>query len=436
MAGLAAIGTAKNMGAIVRCFDTRPEVQEQVESLGGEFLQVTGVKEDGSGHGGYAKEMSKEFIEAEMKLFSEQSKDVDIIITTALIPGKPAPKLILKDMVESMKPGSVIVDLAAEAGGNCEVTRPGQVYNHKGVIVMGVTDMPSRLPTQASTLFANNVTKYLLDFKGDVKNEFVINMKNEVTRGSIILSNGTLVWPPPPGEIPGPPPPKPKKGEALRMKQEAEQIDPFTKTLHSAAGATAALGSLQGLGFVSPNPMFTTMVGTFTLAGIVGYNVVWGVTPALHSPLMSVTNAISGTTAIGGLVLMGGSYFPNSWPTALANLAVTASAINIAGGFLITQRMLDMFRRPTDPKEHNYLYAIPASAMIGGFLAGHYNGFSEVGQMTMLASSLCCIGGIWGLSSQQTARVGNALVSVHAPQGRSSSSSVTNMMQRGEKYGI
>jgi NAD(P) transhydrogenase len=284
------------------------------------------------------------------------------------------------------------------------------VYN--GVTVIGLGDMPSRLPAQASTLFANNVTKYLFDFKGDVKNEFVVNMKNEVTRGSIILKEGVLVWPPPPGEMPGPPSPKPKKGEALRLKQAAEAVDPFTKTLRSSLGLTATLGSLLGLGVASPSPAFSTMVGTFTLAGIVGYNVVWGVSPALHSPLMSVTNAISGTTAIGGLVLMGGHYLPDSWPTGLANLAVTTSSINIVGGFLITQRMLDMFKRATDPPEHNYLYAIPAGALIGGFGAGHLAGYSEVGQLTMLAASLCCIGGIWGLSSQSTARVGNALVCV------------------------
>lgn len=409
VAGLSAIGTAKNMGAIVRCFDTRPEVQEQVESLGGEFLQVTGVKEEGGGQGGYAKEMSKEFIEAEMKLFAEQARDVDIIVTTALIPGKPAPKLISKAMVESMRPGSVIVDLAAEAGGNVEVTQPGKIIVHNGVTCVGVTDLVSRLPTQASTLFANNVTKYLYDFKGDGKNEFVINLKNEVTRGSIILDKGELLWPPPPGSMPGPPAPKPKKGEALRLKAEAEQESPLATTTRRALATTAVLGSLVGLGMVSPNHDFSTMVGTFTLAGIVGYNVVWGVTPALHSPLMSVTNAISGTTAIGGLMLLGGSYLPDSVPSTLANVAVTASAINIIGGFMITQRMLDMFKRDTDPNEHNYLYSIPAGALLGGFAYGHSQGLPEVAQMTMLGSSLCCIGGIWGLSSQQTARVGNAL---------------------------
>lgn len=428
VAGLSAIGTAKNMGAIVRCFDTRPEVQEQVESLGGEFLQVTGVADEGTGQGGYAKEMSKAFIEAEMKIFADQAKEVDIIVTTALIPGKPAPKLITKAMVASMRAGSVVVDLAAEAGGNCEVTQPGKVYvTDNGVTVIGVTDMVSRLPTQASTLFANNVTKYLFDFKGDAKNEFVINMKNEVTRGSIILQQGELVWPPPPGAMPGPPPPKPKKGEALRLKEAAEQASPLTLTARRAAGTTAVLGGLVGLGAVAPGPEFTSMVGTLCLAGIVGYNVVWGVTPALHSPLMSVTNAISGTTAIGGLVLVGGSYFPDSWDTGLANVAVTASAINIVGGFLITQRMLDMFRRSSDPNEHNYLYAIPAAAMLSGFAYGHMQGLAEVGQMTMLASALCCIGGIWGLSSQQTARVGNALGTIGVTGGIAATIGMLNL---------
>ena len=412
VAGLAAIGTAKNMGAIVRCFDTRPEVKEQVESLGGEFLEVPGFGgESGSGQGGYAKEMSKEFIEAEMKLFAEQCRDVDIVITTALIPGKPAPRLITKAMVEGMKKGSVIVDLAAETGGNCEVTQPGKLNNYNGVKVIGYTDMPSRLSTQASTLFANNLAKYFVDFKGDVKNEFVINMKNEVTRGSIILKDGQLVWPPPPGEMPGPPAPKAKAGEALRRKQELTKLTPKQETFRRAASITTGLGAYLGLGAVAPNPAFTTMVGTFSLAGIVGYNVVWGVTPALHSPLMSVTNAISGTTAIGGLVLMGGGLLPNSVSTVLANAAVTASAVNIVGGFLITQRMLDMFKRPTDPPEHNNLYLLPATALLGGVGAGVYTGNAEVLQMSLLGSSLCCIGGIWGLSSQKTARVGNALVS-------------------------
>ncbi len=183
----------------------------------------------------------------------------------------------------------------------------------------------------------------------------------------------------------------------------------FSLSLTQALGMTGGIGALLGLGVASPSPAFTTMVGTFTLAGIVGYNVVWGVTPALHSPLMSVTNAISGTTAIGGMALLGGGLLPNSTPTLLANLAVTASAVNIVGGFLITQRMLDMFRRATDPKEHNYLFAIPGLSLIGGVGAGLATGYAEVPQMALLASSICCIGGIWGLASQKTARVGNAL---------------------------
>lgn len=416
VAGLAAIGTAKNMGAVVRGFDTRPEVREQVESLGGEFLEVTGVDEDGSGQGGYAKVMSKEFIEAEMKLFAEQAKEVDIIITTALIPGKPAPKLISKEMIEMMKPGSVVVDLAAEAGGNVETTVPGETIIHNGVTCVGVTDFPSRMASVASTMFANNVFKYLNDF--GPKGEFAIDMKNDVTRGSIILDNGTLVWPPPEDQRPGPPPAKPKSGAAAAAAAEAKAKTPFKKTFDRSLGITTTFGSLLGLGVASPSPAFSQMVTTFSLAGIVGYNVVWGVVPALHSPLMSVTNAISGTTAIGGLVLMGGGYLPGNSSQLLANVAVTASAVNIAGGFLITQRMLDMFKRDSDPNEHNYLYAVPGLGLLGGFFAGHMAGYSEVPQMALLASSLACVGGIWGLSSMETARVGNALVSEPSPLAR------------------
>eukprot|EP00051_Salpingoeca_urceolata_P024271 m.424237 g.424237 ORF g.424237 m.424237 type:complete len:1095 (-) comp20212_c1_seq19:85-3369(-) len=409
VAGLAAIGTAKNMGAIVRSIDTRPETQEQIESLGGEYITVTDVEEEGSGQGGYAKEMSKEYQAAQQRLMAEQCADCDIVITTALIPGKPAPKLITSAMVKSMKEGSVIVDLAAEAGGNCEETVPGTIAEVDGVKIIGYTDIPSRLATQSSTLFANNVSKYLADFaeKGDNDN-YVVDLENDVTRGSIVLNDGDLLWPPPPSAVPGPPPPK-KSGAAAKLAAEAKALDPFTRSLRNSAGLTASLGSLVTLGMVSPGSAFSQMVTTFSLAGIVGYNVVWGVVPALHSPLMSATNAISGTTAIGGLVLMGGGVFPDSASTVLANVAVTASAINIAGGFLITQRMLDMFRRESDPNEHNYLYTIPGVALLGGFAYGQMNGMPEVPQLTLLAASLCCVGGIWGLSSQETARVGNAL---------------------------
>lgn len=404
VAGLAAIGQAKNMGAIVRGFDTRAAVKEQVESFGAEFLEVN-VKESGEGVGGYAKEMSKEFIEAEMALFAKQCKEIDILITTALIPGKPAPKLISKQMVESMKPGSVIVDLAAEAGGNVETTKPGQIYSYKDVIHVGLTDFPSRLPTQSSTLYANNISKFLLSI--GQKDHYNINLEDDVVRGSIVLHNGQLMWPPPPPkEVPVAPSPKPAAGAA---KVAPPEPNPFKDTLNNALLYTGGLGSMVGLGAVAPNAAFTTMMTTFGLAGIVGYHTVWGVTPALHSPLMSVTNAISGITAVGGLVLMGGGLYPATLPQVLAAAAAFVSSVNIFGGFLVTQRMLDMFRRPTDPKEYNFLYGIPAAAFIGGYGLAALNGYSEVHQMAYLASSLCCVGALAGLSSQKTSRIGNVL---------------------------
>lgn len=404
VAGLSSIGTAKNMGAVVRAFDTREAVKEQVQSFGAEFLEVN-VKESGEGTGGYAKEMSKEFIEAEMALFAKQAKEVDIIITTALIPGKPAPKLISKEMIESMKDGSVVVDLAAEAGGNIATTVPGELHVHKGVTHVGYTDLPSRLPTQSSTLYGNNISKFLLSMGG--KGMFHIDLEDEVVRGSIILKDGQKLWPPPP--------PKEVPQQQQQQQQpvpvvQAEVIEsPFNATLKQAVMYTGGLGSILGLGVIAPSAAFNTMVTTFALSGIVGYHTVWGVTPALHSPLMSVTNAISGITAVGGLLCMGGGYLPTSSPTALAAAATFISSINIFGGFLITKRMLDMFKRPDDPPEYNYLYAIPGAAFLGGYMAAHMHGFSDIQQMGYLAASLCCVGALTGLASQSTARVGNAL---------------------------
>ena len=404
VAGLSAVGTAKNMGAIVRAFDTREAVKEQVRSFGAEFLEVD-VKESGEGTGGYAKEMSKEFIEAEMELFAKQCKDVDIVVSTALIPGKPAPKLLTKEMIESMKDGSVVVDLAAEAGGNFETTKPGEMYVHKGVTHIGYTDFPSRLPTQSSTLYANNVSKYLLSM--GPKGQFHIDLEDEVVRGSIILKAGEKLWPPPPP----PEQPEPPRQEVTPTVQ-AEVIEPespFNAKMRQALLITGGLGSLLALGIATPNPAFSTMVTTFALSGIVGYYTVWGVTPALHSPLMSVTNAVSGITAVGGLLCMGGGYLPATSPQALAATAAFISSINIFGGFLITQRMLDMFKRPDDPPEYNYLYSIPAAAFLGGYLSAHFHGYSDILQMGYLAASLCCVGALTGLASQVTARQGNAL---------------------------
>lgn len=403
VAGLSAMGTAKNMGAIVRGFDTRSAVREQVQSLGAEFLEV-GVEESGEGTGGYAKEMSKEFIEAEMALFARQCKEIDILISTALIPGKPAPKLISREMVESMKDGSVIVDLAAEAGGNVETTRPGELYQHKGVTHVGYTDLPSRLPTQSSTLYANNVSKFLLSM-GE-KGHFDVDLDDEVVRGAIVHQAGKLLWPPPPPkEQPAPPAPK----EVVRAEVVPDEVNPFRATMKTALGYTGGLGSLLALGMVSPGAAFNTMITTFSLSGIVGYHTVWGVTPALHSPLMSVTNAISGITAVGGMLGMGGALLPATSAQALAATACFISSINIFGGFLITQRMLDMFKRPDDPPEYNYLYAIPGAAFLGGYFWAHASGYPDLLQMGYLGASLCCVGALTGLASQSTARVGNAL---------------------------
>merc|ERR1712117_588435 len=405
VAGLAAVGQAKNMGAIVRAFDVRPAVKEQVESMGAEFLEVD-IKEDGSTEGGYAKEMSKEFIEAEMQLFHDQCKDVDIVITTALIPGKQAPILIKKYMVDSMKPGSVVVDLAAEAGGNIETITPGECTVYNNVTHIGYTDLPSRLPTQASTLYSNNLSKLLLSMQG-TKDHYFLDMADDVVRGSIVLDKGVTTWPPnPPISVAAAAPPK--KGAAMEVKTAAEP-NPFQDGLKQALTYTAGLGTISALGMGSPNGAFTNMSTTFSLGCIVGYHTVWSVVPALHSPLMSVTNAISGITAVGGLLLMGGGYYPTNVVEGLAASAALISFINIFGGFIVTQRMLDMFKRPTDPPEYNYMMGIPAATFLAAYGYAVSQGYPEVHQMAYLTSGLCCIGALGGLSAQPTARLGNAL---------------------------
>jgi len=406
VAGLAAVGQAKNMGAIVRAFDVRPAVKEQVESMGAEFLEVE-IQEDGSTEGGYAKEMSKEFIEAEMQLFHDQCKDVDIVITTALIPGRTAPILIKKYMVDDMKPGSVVVDLAAEAGGNIETITPGEVSVYNNVTHIGLTDLPSRLPTQASTLYANNLSKLMLSMQG-TKDHFYLDMADDVVRGSIVLNKGATTWPPnPPISVAAA---APAGGAAAAVAAEPPPPpSPFQTTLKSALGYTAGIGTLNALGVGSPNAAFTNMSTTFGLGCIVGYHTVWSVVPALHSPLMSVTNAISGTTAVGGLLLMNGGYYPTNTVEGLAAAAAFISFINIFGGFIVTARMLDMFKRPTDPPEHMYLYGIPAAAFLSSYGWAVSQGYPEVHQMAYLTSGLCCIGALGGLSAQPTARLGNAL---------------------------
>merc|ERR1712165_701686 len=406
VAGLAAVGQAKSMGAIVRAFDVRPAVKEQVESMGAEFLEVD-IEEDGSTEGGYAKEMSKEFIEAEMQLFHDQCKDVDIVITTALIPGKKAPILIKKYMIDDMKPGSVVVDLAAEAGGNIETITPGELTVYNNVTHIGYTDLPSRLPTQASTLYSNNLSKLLLSMQG-TKDHYFLDMADDVVRGSIVLDKGVTTWPPnPPISVAAAAPPK--KGAAVAAKTEKAEVNHFNDALKQALTYTAGLGTMNALGCGSPGPAFTNMSTTFGLGCIVGYHTVWSVVPALHSPLMSVTNAISGITAVGGLMLMGGGYYPTNAVEGLAASAAFISFINVFGGFIVTGRMLDMFKRPDDPPEYNYLFGIPAATFLASYAYAVSQGYPEVHTMGYLASSLCCVGALGGLSSQPTARLGNAL---------------------------
>ncbi|KAI9748868.1 MAG: hypothetical protein M4579_007087 [Chaenotheca gracillima] len=381
VAGLSAIATARRLGAIVRGFDTRSAAREQVQSLGADFIEVN-LKEDGSGGGGYAKVMSPEFIKAEKELFMEQCKEVDIVITTALIPGKPAPTLITEEMVAAMKPGSIVVDLAAEAGG--------------------YTDFPSRLPTQSSTLYSNNITKFLLSMSPKEKH-FGIDLEDEVVRRSIVTYNGEFLPALPPLAPPAPATPK-----AAEVKQEVTALTPWQKATREVSVVGGGMGAALALGKFT-GPLFMSNIFTASLAGLIGYRVVWGVAPALHSPLMSVTNAISGMVGVGGFFVMGGGYFPETIPQALGAASVLLAFVNVAGGFVITKRMLDMFKRPTDPKEYPWLYAIPAVAFGSAYVAAASTGMAGLVPAGYLVSSMLCIGSLSGLASQATARTGNLL---------------------------
>ncbi len=336
VAGLAAIGAAKSMGAIVRAFDTRPEVKEQVESMDAEFLMLDFEEdEDGSGEGGYAKTMSKEFIDAEMALFREQAKDVDIIITTALIPGRPAPKLIMADMVHSMKDGSVIVDLAAEQGGNCELTEPEKIVKtENGVSVIGYTDLPSRMAAQSSQLYATNLRHLLTDMTPEKDGNIVNDFEDEVVRGATVCKGGETTYPPPAPKLSA----APKKAEPapapVIVKKEPSVMGPIIGMI---VGGLALLG----LGAVAPES-FMAHFTVFVLACFVGYMVIWNVSPALHTPLMSVTNAISSIIVIGALLQISATDPVIMW---VAAATILLTSINIAGGFAVTRRMLEMFRK-------------------------------------------------------------------------------------------
>ncbi|NNE29266.1 MAG: Re/Si-specific NAD(P)(+) transhydrogenase subunit alpha [Saprospiraceae bacterium] len=336
VAGLAAIGTARSLGAIVRAFDTRSEVAEQIESMGAEFLEVN-IDEDGSTASGYSKVMSPEFIAAEMKLFKEQAKEVDLIITTAQIPGREAPKLILDYHVAAMKPGSVIVDLAASTGGNCVMTKDGEVYTtDNGVHILGTLD---QLPSQASQLYGNNLC-HLLDDMGKAEN-FKIDMEDDVVKRAMVTHNGEVNWPPEPLPV-SPPKAKvePAPAAAIPVVDEAAEAKKSSRK-------TALTLALIGIGMfllarVAPSE-FMGHFTVFVLAVFIGWQVIWNVTHALHTPLMAVTNAISGIIIIGGLLLTKASF---SEPmTIVAFIAILVASINIVGGFLVTHRMLKMFRK-------------------------------------------------------------------------------------------
>ena len=350
VAGLAAIGTAANLGAIVRANDTRAEVADQVKSLGGEFVKVD-YEEEGSGGGGYAKVMSEGFQQAQREMYAKQARESDIIITTALIPGKPAPKLITAEMVQSMKPGSVIVDMAGEQGGNCELTEPGQAVVRHGVTIVGYTDLPSRLAKQSSTLYANNLlrlTEELCKTKDGLIN---VNMEDDAIRGLTVIKDGEITWPPPP----------PKIAAAPAAKAAAAAPVVAKKSAHGHGGgepmSVGKMAVIFGIGAV-----LFWLIGTyapaaflghftvFVLGCFVGYMVVWNVTPSLHTPLMSVTNAVSSIIAIGALVqidppLTAEITRPGGIIRWLAIAAIALATINMFGGFAVTRRMLEMFRK-------------------------------------------------------------------------------------------
>ena len=347
VAGLAAIGAAASLGAIVRANDTRAEVADQVVSLGGEFVKVD-FEEEGSGGGGYAKVMSEGFQAAQREMYAQQAKECDIIITTALIPGKPAPKLITAEMVRSMKAGSVIVDMAAEQGGNCELTEPGKAVVKHGVTIVGYTDLASRMARQSSTLYGTNLfrlTEELCKTKDGVIN---VNMEDDAIRGLTVIKDGAVTWPAPPLVVAPKPAPKPAAAPAAKKGHgHGEPSGPMP------AGQLAIVASVVAVLFVLVGAYapaaFLSHFTVFVLACFVGYMVVWNVKPALHTPLMSVTNAISSIIAIGALVqispIANAAARPNTLIIVLASLALVLTAINMFGGFAVTQRMLAMFRK-------------------------------------------------------------------------------------------
>jgi len=347
VAGLAAIGTATSLGAITLAFDVRPEVAEQIESMGAEFvfLDFADTQQDGAATGGYAAPSSPEFRQKQLEKFRELAPEIDIVITTALIPGRDAPKLWLADMVALMKPGSVIVDLAAERGGNCELTVTNQrIVSGNGVIVVGYTDFPSRMAAQASTLYSTNIRHMIADLTPAKDGKLVHNMEDDVIRGATVVFDGAVTYPPPPPKIqaiaaqklPG------KTKEPTLEEKRAREAAAF-KTQTRNQGFLLVLGTalLLGVGAVAPLSFMNHFV-VFVLACFIGFQVIWNVSHSLHTPLMAVTNAVSGIVILGALLQIGSGH----WLVAtLAALSVLVATINIVGGFMVTRRMLAMFQK-------------------------------------------------------------------------------------------
>jgi NAD(P) transhydrogenase subunit alpha len=336
VAGLAAIGTASSLGAIVRAFDARPEVGEQVESMGADFLRID-VEDSGPSASGYAKEMGEDFNRKAAELYAEQARDVDIVITTALIPGKPAPRLLTEEMVASMKPGSVIVDMAAANGGNVAGSLPDQkVVTEHGVRILGYTDLPGRLPTQASQMFGTNLVNLLKLTTPAKDGQFTLDLDDEVLRGMTVVDQGEILWPPPPVQVSAGPAAAAPAPQAEAPPEKKKMSDRARLGLIGAAGA-----AFLAISAVSPEPFLGHFM-VFVLSVVIGFYVIGNVHHALHTPLMSVTNAISGIILVGALLQVGHG---DPWVTVLAFIAILVASINVFGGFTVTARMLEMFKR-------------------------------------------------------------------------------------------
>ena len=346
VAGLAAIGTATSLGAITYAFDVRPEVAEQIESMGAQFVYLEfEPTQDGAATGGYAAPSSPEFREKQLARFRELAPEVDIVITTALIPGRPAPKLWLEDMVQAMKPGSVIVDLAAERGGNCDLTVQDQkVVSDNGVTIIGYTDFPSRMAAQASTLYSNNIRHFLADLTPKKDGVIVHNMEDDVIRGATVTHEGAITYPPPPPKVQAisAAQPKEKPKELTPAEKRAQEAAAFRSQTRTQVGLLALGGLLIALvGAYAPASFMSHLI-VFALACFVGFQVIWNVSHSLHTPLMAVTNAISGIIVLGALLQVGSG---NWLVVSLAAVSILIATINLVGGFLVTRRMLAMFQK-------------------------------------------------------------------------------------------